>query len=134
MGTHAGNEGSVQISSNEIAEVKSWSIEEQGETADSTTFDNTNGWRTHKHTLKGWSGEVECCWDEADTNGQGALTIGSSVTLNLYPEGDDVNGDVYYTGTATVTGISRQASVDGMVEASFSFQGNGALTQSTVSI
>ena len=47
---------------------------------------------------------------------------------------DDVNGDVYYTGTATVTGITRQASIDGIVEASFSFQGSGALTESTVSI
>lgn len=134
MATHAGIEGTVEIGANAVAEIRSWSIEEQGETADSTSFTNTNGWRTHKHTLKTWSGEVECFWDEADTNGQGALTIGSSVTLNVYPEGDDVNGDVYYTGTATVTGISRQASVDGMVEASFTFQGNGALTESTVSV
>lgn len=137
MATHAGIEGTVKLGSNAIAEVRSWSIEEQGDTSDSTTFDNAanaNGgkWRTHKHTLSGWSGNVECFWDETDTNGQNALTIGASVTLNVYAEGDST-GDIYYSGTATVTSISRSASVDGLVEASFSFQGNGALTQSTVS-
>ena len=129
MATHAGIEGTVEIGSDTIAEIRSWSIEEQGETADDTTLSNTSGWRTHLHTLKSWTGQVDCFWDETDSNGQGALTIGASVTLNVFPEGDDVNGDVYYTGTATVTNITRQAAVESVVEASFSFQGNGALTE-----
>ena len=132
MANHAGNEGTVHIASNVVAEIRSWSLEEQGETADTTTFANAGGWRTHLHTLKGWSGELECYWDETDSNGQGSLTIGASVTLNVYPEGDS-SGDVSYSGTATVTGITRQAAVDGIVEAAFSFQGNGQLTEATVS-
>lgn len=132
MPTHAGIEGTVKIGTDVVAETRSWSIEEQGETASTTTMNNTNGWATHKHTIKSWSGSLECYWDETDADGQGALTIGSSVTLNLYPEGD-TSGDTFYTGTATVTGISRSGSYDGIVEASFSFQGNGALTEDTVS-
>jgi hypothetical protein len=81
--------------------------------------------------LTSWDGSVDVYWDETDTNGQVAATIGASVTLNVYPEGD-ASGDAYYTGTAIVTGVSRTASFDGMVEASITFQGSGALSASTV--
>ena len=87
--------------------------------------------RTHAVTLSSFSGSLDCFWDETDTTGQGALTIGASVTLALYPEGDGTGG-TYYSGTALVTGVSRTASFDGMVEASISVQGSGALTAATV--
>jgi predicted secreted protein len=81
--------------------------------------------------LTSFSGSLDVFWDETDTSGQGALTIGSEVTLNVYPEGD-TSGDTYYTGSAIVTGVSRSASFDGLIEASISVQGNGALTSTTV--
>jgi len=84
-----------------------------------------------KSSLTSFSGSLDVFWDETDTSGQGALTIGSEVTLNVYPEGD-TSGDTYYTGTAIVTGVSRSASFDGLVEASVSVQGTGALTSTTV--
>jgi predicted secreted protein len=87
--------------------------------------------RTYKSSLTSFSGSLDVFWDETDTNGQGALTIGSEVTLNVYPEGDTA-GDTYYTGAAIVTGVSRSASFDGLVEASVSVQGTGALTSTTV--
>ena len=74
---------------------------------------------------------MDVFWDETDSSGQGALSIGSEVTLNVYPEGD-TTGDTYYTGSAIVTGVSRTGAFDGLVEASISVQGNGALTESTV--
>lgn len=131
MANHAGKEGQVKIGANLIAEVRSWEITETGEQADSTSLDNTTGWRTHKATLQSWSGRTSCFWDEGDTTGQNALTINASVTINFYPEGS-TSGDVYFTGTATVSQITRQGAVEGMVEAEFSFVGNGALTRSTV--
>ena len=70
-------------------------------------------------------------WDETDTAGQGALTAGAEVTLNLYPEGD-TSGDTYLTGSAFVTGRSINSTYDGLVEMSISVQGNGALSQETV--
>ena len=87
--------------------------------------------RTHKPTVSSWESSINSWWDETDATGQGALTINTSVTLNLYPEGS-TNGDTFYFGTATVTGISRSAALDGMVEVSFTAQGNGVLTESTV--
>ena len=53
------------------------------------------------------------------------------MTINFYPEGD-ASTDTYYSGTAIVTGVSRSSSFDGMVEASISLQGSGALTPNTV--
>ena len=129
MANHTGSEGSVEISANVIAEVRSWSIAEAGDTIEDSTMGDS--WRTFKAGLKGWSGSIECWWDETDTTGQGALTTGAEVTLNLYPEGN-TSTNTFYSGLAIVTSIDRSASLDGMVEASFSFTGNGVLTEDVV--
>jgi len=129
MATHKGSEGTVKVGSNAVAEIKSYSIEESADTLEDTSMGDSA--RTYKPSLSNFSGSLDVFWDETDTNGQGALSIGSEVTLNVYPEGD-TSGDTYYTGSAIVTGVSRSASFDGLVEASISVQGNGALTTSTV--
>ena len=129
MATHAGKEGTVKIGSNVIAEIRDWSITETGETADNTSMGDSA--RTHLATVSSWEASVSSWWDETDTNGQGAMTINASLTLNLYPEGA-VSNDTFYSGTATITGITRNAALDGMVEVAFTAQGNGTLTESTV--
>ncbi len=130
MATHAGSEGTVKVGSNAIAEIRSFSIEETADTIEDTTMNN-GGARTYKPSLTSFSGSVDVFWDETDSTGQGALTIGAEVTLNLYPEGS-ANGDTYLSGSAIVTSRSISSSFDGMVEMSISVQGNGALTTSTV--
>ena len=87
--------------------------------------------RTYLASLKTFSGSIDCFWDETDTNGQLTLDPGSTVTINVYPEGSS-SGDTYYTGSVIITEKSITASFDGMVEASFSFQGTGALSETTV--
>lgn len=129
MATHTGSEGTVKVGSNAIAEIRSFSIEESADTLEDTTMGDTA--RTYKSSLTTYTGTVDVLWDETDTTGQGALTIGAEVTLNLYPEGD-TSGDTYYTGTAIVTGRTINSSYDGLVEMSISVQGSGALTESTV--
>lgn len=129
MATHAGSEGTVKVGSNAIAEIRSFSIEETADTLEDTTMGDTA--RTYKSSLTSFSGSVDVLWDETDSSGQGALTIGASVTLNLYPEGD-ATGDTYLTGSAIVTGRSISSSYDGLVEMSITVQGNGALTSTTV--
>ena len=129
MATHKGSEGTVKVGSNAVAEIRSYSIEESADTLEDTSMGDSA--RTYKPSLTSFSGSLDVFWDETDTNGQGALTIGSQVTLNVYPEGSDT-GDSYYTGTAIVTGVTRSASFDGLVEASISVQGTGALTPDEV--
>lgn len=129
MATHTGSEGTVKVGANAIAEIRSFSIEESADTLDDTTMGDTA--RTYKPSLTTFTGTIEVLWDETNTTGQGALTIGADVTLNLYPEGDTA-GDTYLTGAAIVTGRTINSSFDGLVEMSISVQGNGALTQTTV--
>jgi predicted secreted protein len=129
MATHAGSEGIVKVGSNTVAEVRSYSIEESADTLEQTTMGQSA--RQYRPSLTTWSGSVDVYWDETDTTGQGALTVGSEITLNVYPEGD-ASGDTYYTGSCIVTGVSKSGAFDGMVEASISVQGDGALTTTTV--
>lgn len=129
MATHIGRDGIIKVGANAVAELRSFSIEETGDTVEDTVMTDTA--RTYISTLTSFTGSADVFWDETDTNGQGALTVGSSVTINFYPEGAD-SGDTYYSGSALVTGVTRSASFDGMVEASISLQGSGALTASTV--
>ena len=129
MATHTGNEGSIKVGANAIAEVRSYSIEESGDTVEDTVMGDT--YRTYKASLKTWTASADIFIDETDTTGQGALTVGSEVALNVYFEGDG-SGASYKTGTAIVTGSSLSASTDGMLEGSISLQGTGALTTDTV--
>tara|TARA_R110002020_G_scaffold332992_2_gene548404 strand:- start:108 stop:497 length:390 start_codon:yes stop_codon:yes gene_type:complete len=129
MATHKGSEGTVHVGSNAIAEIKSYALEESADTIEDTTMGDAA--RTYTPSLTTFSGSIDVFWDETDTNGQVALAVGSSVTLKWYPEGA-ASGDTYYTGTALVTGKNISASFDGMVEASISVQGTGAITTATV--
>jgi predicted secreted protein len=136
MATHLGKEGVVKVGGTPtiIAELREWQLEVTGETVDSTSINTATangGYRTFAATLLMWEGSLTCFWDETDTNGQETLDAGATVALKLYPEGD-TTGDVFFSGNAIVTNVSRKGVLDGMVEASFSFKGTGALTQSTV--
>lgn len=130
MATHKGSEGTVKIGSNAIAEVRTWSINQTADTIEDTTMGDSA--RTYQSSLNTWDGSVDVFWDETDTTGQVACTIGSTVTLNVYPEGA-TTGDTYFSGSAIVTGVTRTASFDGMVESSITFKGTGALSISTAS-
>ena len=125
MATHKGSEGLIKIGTDSIAEVKSYSLEESSDTVETTKMGDAA--RTHLSSLTSFSGSVDCFWDETDTNGQVALAVGSTVTLLWYPEGA-TTGDTYYSGSVIVTGKTITGSFDGMVEASISVQGTGAIS------
>ncbi len=129
MATHTGSEGTVRVgTTNNILEIRSYSVEETSDTAEDTSMGDS--YRTFKTTLKAWTGSVDVFWDETDTTGQGALTVGSEVTVRFMPEGA-ATGDTYLTGSAIVTGKTITASFDGMVESTITLQGTGSLTSAT---
>ena len=130
MANHTGSEGLVKVGgTNTVAEVRSWSLSHESETIEDTSMGDS--FRSHKAGLQSWSGSCDVYFDEADTNGQVALTPGASLTVGFYPEGAD-SGDTFYSGTALVTSVEKSAELDGMVEASISLQGVGGLTTATV--
>ena len=129
MANHKGSEGVIKIGGNTMAEVTGWTLTQSSSAIENTELSDTT--RSYLSGISEYSGTVDCHWDETDTNAQVACTIGASVALFFYPEGA-TSGDTYFSGTALVTGITRNASVDSLVGISLSYQGTGALAISTV--
>jgi|APSaa5957512535_1039671.scaffolds.fasta_scaffold133854_2 hypothetical protein len=132
MATYSGRDGIVKAADAggtvvAVAEVRSWSIDEEQETVEDTAMGATT--RSYKTGFKAWTGSFECWWDPTDTTGQ--TVMDGNVELELYPAGTST-GDTYYKGPALVTTKSRNATFDGNIEASFSFQGRDDLQTLTV--
>lgn len=128
MANHTGVDGVVKVGTAAVAEVRNWSVNETADTIEDSTMNDTS--KTFQAGMKSWSGSLTAFWDETDTTGQVALTVGSSATLNLYPEGS-TTGDIYYSGSAIINSIGVSVPTNGMVERTIGFQGNGALTIGT---
>ena len=129
MATHTGSSGVIKIGTNTIAEVRSFTIDTTAEILEDTTLTDTS--KSFNVGKKGATVSVECFWDETATNGQIALAEGSSVAMDLFPEGTD-SSDYYFSGTWLVTATSVSVPTDGIIEATFSATLNGALSRSTV--
>ncbi len=128
MANHLGREGTVRISSTTIGELRNYALAHSSDVVEDSVIGDI--YRTRRATMKTWSVSGDLYWDETDA-GQIALTIGSAVTVNLYPEGVD-STDVYYSGAGIVTKFDISAAFDGMVEGSISIEGNGTLSTLTV--
>ena len=129
MAIHKGSEGVAKIGTSTIAEVKDWSISESADTIDTSSMGDTA--RTKVAGLTSASGSMTAMWDETDTTGQGAMTVGAEVALKLYPEGA-TTGDMFASLLAIITEKGVSTTLDGMVETSVSFEANGAVTWATV--
>lgn len=123
MAVHKGSEGYVKVGSPAVtvAEVRDWSISENADTIETTSMGDAA--RTYVAGLTSASGSINVHYDDTDTTGQGAMTIGSSVTLELY-----VDADTYASMTAIITEAGVSSTTDGVVEGSFSFTVDGAVT------
>jgi hypothetical protein len=129
MATHVGKGGAVYVATNAVAEIKDWTLDTSSATVGSTTMGND--WETSKATLKSWSASFNAIWDDSDSTGQGALVEGAGITIKIYPTGN-TSGYIEWSGACIVESVSKTGSVDGLVEASFSVTGNGAMTEATV--
>lgn len=126
MTTH-GKDGVAKIGTNTVAETRSWTYSETGDVAECSAMGDPS--KEYKAGQTDGSGTLVCWWDPSDTTGQGAMTTGAEVTLNLYPAGAG-SGETYYGGTVIITGADIPTTKDGIVERSFRFQGK--LTEQTV--
>jgi len=128
MATHTAANGVIKVGANAVAEVTGYNIEYMSDTVEDTVIGDTA--RTYLPTLKSFTASIDAMWDESDTNGQGALVVGTTITFSIYPEGEE-SGDVYYTGSGIITGRTISTSVGEMITASFTVQGTGDLTETT---
>jgi len=86
--------------------------------------------KTYKASFTDFTATVETYFDDTDA-AQQAVTAGDTVVLKLQMEGN-TSGDHQLTGSAIVTSRSIGVSSDGINTATYSLQGTGGLTETTV--
>ena len=129
MATHVGTSGVVKVGSATVAEVTGFTLNETQDTVEDTSL--TDSKKSYVALRGDATATIEAHWDETDTNGQEALDVGSSATIELYPEGAD-SGDAYYTGTGIVVGADVAVTMDGIISRTLNIQFSGGVTHSTV--
>jgi predicted secreted protein len=137
MATLTGNNGVVKIDNSSgspttIAAVRNFSIDVTSDTIETTTMGNDT--RQYVKGLSSFSGSADIYFDPdmmpTSTTGNVWMnpttqTVGTSpYTFEGYLNGSSNK----LSGEIIVTGFSITSSMDGMVEASLSFQGSGALS------
>ncbi len=132
MAVIAGKDGVVKVGTNAVGKVVDFDFEQTIDVIESTVMGDTASSHVAGSGISKTMVNMTCRYDVTDTTGQGALTIGASVTLSLYPAGTASTAK-YWTGTATITKRGHTQKMDGeTVNIAFSAQVSGAFTLSTV--
>lgn len=136
MAVLKGYAGSVKAGSTPTTagEIKSFSISINADTQETTSLGSA--WATNVSTIKRWSGSIDAQFDIGDS-GQDefrtAIASGASVNVEFYVGGTTGAGNAKYVGNALIESISIGNDVAGIVSASFSVVGTGALTETALS-
>lgn len=115
-----------------IAAVRNFSIELTRDTIETTTMQVDV--RTYLTGLSSWSGSADIYFDPVASTGHLAVhtvlnpTSGTVGQSTLTFEGFLADATGKFSGEVIITGFTVNSSMDGMVEASISFQGSGACT------
>jgi len=131
MASATGNSGIVKLVTDggslaTVAEVRSFNIDETADTIESTSMGDPA--RAYLAGFKTATISLECYWDSTDS-AQDDLDVSSKIDFQIYPNG--VGTGKKYVGEGFVTDKSISVSFDGMVEASFSIQVTGAVTEAS---
>jgi predicted secreted protein len=136
MATYEGSAGTVKIKSGAdaltaVASVRSWSVDITRDTVEDTAMGTGN--RTYKKGLQSYSGSMDIVFDSSeDTIVSTALTPDTDATVGIEFYGEGTDDTSKFAGDVIVTSYSISASYDGLVEASVSFQGTGALSTTSI--
>ena len=133
MATKTGASGVVklQVSGTTVAvvgEVRSFTFDGSADTIEDSVMGDVA--RSYKTGLRTNTVSIECYWDEADAQ-QLILDERASVDFEIYPTGNGT-GETFFSGGGIVTSRSITGAFDGMVEASFTIQCSGAVTEAQV--
>lgn len=140
MATITGNNGSITVNSVNVANVRNFSIEITADTIETTTMGVDV--RTYVQGLSSFSGSADVYFDPSDYdtnestfNPTAGLVGASGVAGKFYiAENYSSTSDYAFTGNIIVTGWTVNSTLDGLVEASMSFQGTGAVAYSTTAV
>lgn len=133
MAVLTGNNGAISINSVNLLQVRNFSIELKRDTIETTIMGKEV--RTYVGGLASFSGSADVYFDvsEFDTNettfNPTTGTVGTGVVtqakfyLAKEPSGSTTS---VFAGDIVITGYSVKSSMDGLVEASISFQGTGS--------
>lgn len=131
MATMTGNDGAITISGNTMAAVRSFSIDMTSDTIETTTMGNDT--RQYVKGMSTYSGSADIYFDDSEFLNNGSIynpttpLVGAAgVAGKFYLDQDATNDVIFFANSMIVTGYSVTSSMDGMVEASISFQGSGA--------
>jgi len=123
MAVLKGKDGSISAGLNNLANITSFSINEEADTLETTAMGNA-GYKTFVGSLKSWSGTVEAVFDDTDS----AVVVGSAITLTVVVD-DGSSNQVQYSGSCIVTSRSVEVAVADLVGVTFEVTGTGALTE-----
>lgn len=124
-----GRDGVVEVGSDEVLRLQSWSFSETE--AQIETDSMGDEWGTTLGDIKRASGEIVFYDDSAASNAGPALALGDEVTLKLYGRGDGT-GAQYRTGPARISEISAPVTKGDVVTITASWVSDGAWTRATV--
>ena len=132
-GTYTGEAGVVKFSSDAsavtvVASVRGFEISQTADAVESTVMGTTG--RSYLAGKTSYTGSMDLYFRDNDENGQTALfsAIGNDPTaIELYPSGETTG--IKLSGNVIITDHTITANFDGIVEATVSFTGSGALTR-----
>lgn len=138
MALLTGNNGVVRIDGSvggalvTVLGVRNFTVEMTADTIETTNMGNDT--RRYVKGLSTFSGSADVFFDDAHMTG-GASAIASLITTGGVVGESTVSVELFlnntsnkFAGEVIITGFTVNSSFDGMVEASITFQGNGAVT------
>jgi len=138
--TYTGESGVVRFSADSsgpvaMGSVRSFSIDQETQTIEKTAMGDTA--RGYLPGLKQFSGSMDIYLNDNDGPSGGNNNLLSAIggangstAIELYPSGETTG--IKLSGNVIITGHSITSNFDGMVEASVTFQGDGALTRTAL--
>jgi hypothetical protein len=137
MATLTGNDGVISIDSVNVANVRNFSIEMKADTIETSVMGQD--YRTYVTGMNSFSGSADVYFEPSDfdtneavfnpTAGSGNMLVGKSGVTGKFYLAKDSQGtttDYLLQGSIIITGYNIKSSMDGLVEASISFQGTGS--------
>jgi predicted secreted protein len=141
MATYTGQTGVFKISNAAgnavaaVAEVTSFTIDHTVNTIEDTAMGDQ--YRTYRTGVNEWTGSADVFFEDSLITTFGSVLVGNNAgaagatgnvvcQIEAFP-GGDVAGHPKLSGNVVVTGFSVASEMEGMVTATISFQGTGAL-------